>query len=282
MRYPIQLAAILALALAFSPLHAKNGADDYYGEIEHDGYDDSERLSDAQKAAAKAAEKNAKEFAKVAEKSAKNAAKAAKNEARGQSAAQRAAVAAEGKFLIEQAKLAYENRVLNSLLNLAEQASVDVSEIPDTEGLLRLARERAVDAKAFYELMVETPAAGRASAIATRSSELALEAVEQAIFISGLNELQFEVLEAYFELADEVIDVAEAKAEAVDKQYLASLTSSQYLTELANRKAAKAAAELSLAQLDSATRVWAKRAIEAGETIDEIDDAIAYLTSGPE
>lgn len=277
-----QIAAVLALALLAGPLQAKNGADDYFGEVEHQTYADSEKMTDAQKAEAKADEKSAKEYAKSLEKSAKAAAKAAKAAAKGQSAVQRAAVAAQGDFEVKYAKLAYENRVYQSLLNIAEAGSVDVSELPDPEDILLIMRDRVSEAKDFYESMVTTALADRAAALASRQAELALEASEQAAFISGLNQLQFEVLDAALELAEEIIDVAEAKAEADDKQYLANLPTDLYLAELAARKAAKVAADDNLAQYDLATRVWAKRAIEAGELLDEIEDAIDFVNLAPE
>lgn len=268
--------------MAFAPLHAKNGADDLYGEVEHGTYDDSEKMTDAQKIAAKAAKKAAKDSAKLAEKNAKAAAKAAKSAAKGQSSAQRAAVAAQGEFLIEQAKFNYELSTYEALLSLASSNSVSFDTIPDPEEIVDQMRERAVEDKAFYESMVTKTPAERVTALAARNAELLADAAELAAFAAGLNQLQVEIFRAALEVADEVVDVAEAKAEADDKQFLATLTTEQYIAELASRKAAKIAAAAELAALDTASRIWANRAREATEDIDEIDDAIAYLDGLPD
>ncbi len=273
---------LLALSIGFAPLQAKNGADDLYGEIEHGTYDDSEKMTTEQKAAAKIAKKAAKDSAKLAEKNAKAAAKAAKSAAKGQSSAQRAAVAAQGEFLIEQAKFNYELSSYEALLSLASSNLVSVESIPDPEDIVEDMRERAVADKAFYESMVTKTPAERVTALAARNAELLADAAELAAFTAGLNELQVAIFKAAFEVADEVIDVAEAKAEADDKQFLATLTTEQYIAELASRKAAKIAAASELAALDTASRAWASRAREATRDIDEIDDAIAYLDGLPD
>lgn len=266
---------LAALAVLLVPAVHARGDDDLYEEVEREErYDDSEKMTKAQKEAQKAAEKLAKAQAKAAEKLAKAQAKAAEKAAKGQPRRVRDSIRALLELQKEQAELGADEAALASLEQAAAVAAVDLGEIPTVEEILETMHSRAEELALFYESLVAKTPDQRATALAEYAVQRGLISAAHAAFLGTLNELQVEVYEARFEVAKQRVEVGEEAAEAQEKSALAALDDVAYAQAVALQKAAEAQEKAALAALPADARVWRKKALEAAEDAEAIDDVI--------
>lgn len=272
-----RLLAILGLAaLVVLPVRADDDHDDLYDDDDVT-FTVGERLTAAQKLELKLAEKSAEYAAKAAEKSAKLAAAAAERAARRASQAVRDLVKADGKYKVELAGLGDEQAYLAALEEFALRNAIDLAGLPAVEEILVRLQEEAVADAEFYRSLIPLGAADRAAALALRNAERAVSRDEILSFMDTLNELQVMVVEATAELADELVDVADAYVEWQDKLALSQLSPTDYAAERARRAAAERARKAELMALPRASQVWLRKAWEAEEDAAELAAALERL-----
>lgn len=274
----LKLLGLLALAaLAPIPALASGGEDDELDFEDDVSFSEGEKLTEAQKLRIEEAKRSGELLAKAAERSAKLAAISAERAARRQPKAIRDAVKAQGKFNVESAKLIEEQTVRDALASIAAENAVDLTMLPSLEELLVELRDNALEEAAFYRSLIALSPADRALALAARSSSDDDDDEDLGFAVDGLNELQYECLEAAVEYAEELGDVADAYAEWQDKLALSLLSPSDYAAELARRASVALARKAELAALPRDAQVWLRKAWSEEEDADEYTAALAYI-----
>ncbi len=272
-----RLLALLGLvALAALPLQASPYDDDGFDDEDDIVLTDEQRLTPEQKARLAAAEVAAKRAAVLAERAAKTTAAAADRAARRAAKPVRNAVKAEGKYIIELAKLTEDQGVLDSALTLAGELGTDLTVLPTLEEILAAERDESLADAAFYRSLIPMTAGQRVAALASRPSDDDDDDLDYDV-LAGFNELQLLILEATDELADELADVAEAYASWQDKLALSLLSPADYAAELARRATLERARLAELRALPRPSQVWLRKAWSAEEDAAEAAAALEWL-----